>query len=252
MQSAAARSLVEARGLKKAFGLSPVLRDVHFDVFPGEVVAVLGPNGAGKSTLLRILGCIARANAGTLALFGTDCHPGRPTPDVLGRIGFLGHEAMVYEDLSPQQNLELFARLYSRGRRGVRAEDGSPEAVARASLELVGLAHARDRATRALSRGMLQRLAIARATQHEPPLLLLDEPFTALDESGLELLSGIVRRRAADGAGVVMITHDLARVSELATRVVVLVGGRVAYDASPVPPQGDLAHDYRRLTGLAV
>ena len=248
MQPEAARSLVEARGLRKAFGLSMVLRDVHFEVFPGEVVAVLGPNGAGKSTLLRILGCIARANAGALALFGTDCHPGRPTRDVLGRIGFLGHEAMVYEDLSPQQNLELFARLY----RGVCNDHRTPEAIARTSLERVGLSYARDRGTRALSRGMLQRLAIARATQHEPPLLLLDEPFTALDESGIELLSGIVRGRAAEGAGIVMITHDLARVSELATRVVVLVGGRIAYDASPVPPPGDLAHDYRRLTGLAV
>ncbi|MFN8600004.1 MAG: ABC transporter ATP-binding protein [Candidatus Binatia bacterium] len=248
MQSGAARSLVEARGLAKAFGLSPVLRDVDLDVLPGEVVAILGPNGAGKSTLLRILGCISRARAGRLALFGTDCHPGRPTRDVLGRIGFLGHEAMVYEDLTPQQNLELFARLY----RGVHAGGGSPETTARTSLERVGLAHARERATRALSRGMLQRLAIARATQHEPPLLLLDEPFTALDESGIELLSDILRTRAAAGAGIVMVTHDLARVSELATRVVVLVGGRVAYDASPVPGPGDLAHDYRRLTGLDV
>lgn len=254
MQSGAARSLVEARGLAKAFGLTPVLRDVDLDVLPGEVVAILGPNGAGKSTLLRILGCISRARAGRLALFGSDCHPGRPTLDVLGRIGFLGHEAMVYEDLTPQQNLELFARLYrnARNARSVHAGDGTPEATARASLERVGLAHARERATRALSRGMLQRLAIARATQHQPPLLLLDEPFTALDESGIELLSGILRTRAAAGAGIVMVTHDLARVSELATRVVVLVGGRVAYDASPVPGPGDLAHDYRRLTGLDV
>jgi ABC-type multidrug transport system ATPase subunit len=248
MQPGAARSLVEARGLRKAFGLSPVLRDVDLDVFPGEVVAILGPNGAGKSTLLRILGCISRASRGQLALFGTDCHPGRATREVLGRIGFLGHEAMVYEDLTPQQNLEVFARLY----RGVRGGDGTPEAIARASLERVGLAYARERVTRALSRGMLQRLAIARATQHEPPLLLLDEPFTALDEAGVELLSAIVRQRAIDGAGIVLITHDLARVAELATRVVVLVGGRVAYDASPVPRSGDLAHDYRRLTGLAV
>ena len=247
MQSGAARSLVEARGLAKAFGLSPVLRDVDLDVFPGEVVAILGPNGAGKSTLLRILGCIARARSGSLALFGTDCHPGRPTRDVLGRIGFLGHEPMVYEDLTPQQNLELFARLY----RGVLG-DGTPESIARTSLERVGLLYARERSTRALSRGMLQRLAIARATQHEPPLLLLDEPFTALDESGIDLLSAILRARADGGAGIVMVTHDLARVSELATRVVVLVGGRVAYDASPVPGPGDLAHDYRRLTGLAV
>jgi ABC-type multidrug transport system ATPase subunit len=248
MQPGAARSLVEARALAKAFGLTPVLRDVDLDVLPGEVVAILGPNGAGKSTLLRILGCISRARAGRLSLFGTDCHPGRPTRDVLGRIGFLGHEAMLYEDLTPQQNLELFARLY----RGVRPGEAAPEATARASLERVGLAYARERATRALSRGMLQRLAIARTTQHEPPLLLLDEPFTALDESGIELLSGILRARAAAGAGIVMVTHDLARVSELATRVVVLAGGRVAYDASPVPAPGDLAHDYRRLTGLAV
>lgn len=247
MQSGAARSLVEARGLTKAFGLSPVLRSVDLDVLPGEVVAILGPNGAGKSTLLRILGCIARAHAGSLALFGSDCHPGRATRDVLGRIGFLGHEAMVYEDLTPQQNLEVFARLYSRAH-GER----TPDAIARASLERVGLAHAHGRPTRALSRGMLQRLAIARATQHEPALLLLDEPFTALDESGVDLLSAIVRQRAGHGAGIVMVTHDLARVSELATRVVVLAGGRVAYDASPVPAPGDLAHDYRRLTGLAV
>jgi ABC-type multidrug transport system ATPase subunit len=245
-----ARTMVEARALRKAFGMSPVLREVDLDVGAGEVVAVLGPNGAGKSTLLRVLACVSRAGAGRLALFGTDCHPGRPTLGVLGRIGFLGHEPMVYEDLTPQQNLELFARLY----RGVPGMDGAPDdaARARASLERVGLAHARSRPTRALSRGMLQRLAIARATQHDPPLLLLDEPFTALDESGIDLLTATIAARSAARAGIVMVTHDLARVSSLATRVVVLAGGRVVYDAAPVPPPGDLAHDYRRLTGLAV
>lgn len=246
MQAGGAGTLVEARGLRKAFGLSPVLRGVDLDVAAGEIVAVLGPNGAGKSTLLRILACVARASAGTLTVFGSDCHPGRAPRDVLGRIGFLGHEAMVYEDLTPLQNLELFARLY-------RAHgDGTPDALARASLTRVGLGHARERPTRALSRGMLQRLAIARATQHAPALLLLDEPFTALDEAGVELLAALLVQSAAAGAGVVMVTHDLARVTELATRVVVLVGGRVAYDASPVPGPGDLAHDYRRLAGLAV
>src|SRR5690606_5764298 len=172
-----------------------------------------GPNGAGKSTLLRLLACISRASAGTLALFDVDCHPGRPTPDVLGRIGFVGHEPLVYEDLTPRQNLELFARLY--GERG--AEDGAgAEQRARASLERVGLAHAMERPTRALSRGMLQRLAIARATLHHPELLLLDEPFTALDEAGSDLLEREIRSRAADGAAVVLVTHDLARASALA------------------------------------
>lgn len=247
MHGAGARSLVEARGLRKAFGPMPVLRDVELDVVPGEVVAILGPNGAGKSTLLRILAGISRARAGSLTVLGADCHPGRPPREVLGRIGYLGHEAMVYEDLTPRQNLELFARLYRRS-----FGDRTPQEIARASLARVGLDHARERPTRALSRGMLQRLAIARATQHEPALLLLDEPFTALDESGVDLLSALITERAAQGAGVVLVTHDLARVTELATRVVVLAGGRTVYDASPVPAPGDLAHDYRRLTGLDV
>jgi len=250
MQLGDARTLVEARALRKAFGLSPVLREVDLDVGRGEVIAVLGPNGAGKSTLLRLLACVSRAAAGRLSLLGHDCYPGRPTPAVLGRIGFLGHEPMVYEDLTPQQNLELFSRLY----RGVPGHDATLDdaARARASLERVGLAHAHGRSTRALSRGMLQRLAIARATQHDPALLLLDEPFTALDEAGSDLLAATIAQRAGRGAGIVMVTHDLSRVSALASRVVVLAGGRVVYDADPVPAPGDLAHDYRRLTGLAV
>jgi len=245
-----ARTLVEARALRKAFGVSPVLRAIDLDVGAGEVVAILGPNGAGKSTLLRLLGCVSRPAGGRLSLFGIDCHPGRATADVLGRIGFLGHEPMLYQDLTPFENLELFSRLY----RGVPGRDQTLDdaARARASLERVGLAHAHARPTRALSRGMLQRLAIARATQHDPPLLLLDEPFTALDEAGIELLAATIAARAAGGAGVVMVTHDLARVSSLASRVVMLAGGRVVYDAAPVPAPGDLAHDYRRLTGLDV
>jgi heme exporter protein A len=217
--------LIEARTLRKAFGPSLVLRDVDLDVGRGEVVAVLGPNGAGKSTLLRILACISRASAGRLSLFGADCHPGRPTRDVLARIGFLGHEPLLYEDLTPRQNLEFFARLYP-------ARDGSD---------------ARDPS---LSRGMLQRLAIARATLHAPELLLLDEPFTALDEAGCDLLGAEIERLAAAGTSVVMVTHDLARVAALAGRIVVLAGGRVVGDAAPVPAPGDLARTYRRLTGV--
>ena len=242
--------MIEARALRKAFGVSLVLRDVDLDVGRGEILAVLGPNGAGKSTLLRLLACISRANAGRLTLFGTDCHPGHPTLDVLARIGFLGHEPLVYQDLTPRENLELFARLYRQHCSALATTD--PAACARASLVRVGLAHAMERPTRALSRGMLQRLAVARATQHEPQILLLDEPFTALDEAGADLLADEIKRLAAVGAAIVLVTHDLARVASLAGRVVVLAGGRIAYDASPVPAQGDLAHDYRRLTGLAV
>jgi len=245
MQSAARRTLVEARALRKAFGVALVLRDVDLTVHAGEVVAVLGANGAGKSTLLRLLACISRASAGQLTLFDADCHPGRPSPDVLGRIGFLGHEPLLYEDLTPRQNLEVFARLYGR-----RDGNADPDQRARASLARVGLAQAMERPTRALSRGMLQRLALARATQHGPELLLLDEPFTALDEAGSELLAAEIRARAAAGAAVVLVTHDLARVSALADRMVVLAGGRVVADTSPVPATAELVRDYRRLAGL--
>lgn len=247
MQPAPARTLIEARALRKAFGLSLALRDVDLAVEPGESVAVLGPNGAGKSTLLRILACISRAGGGSLSLFGADCHPGRAPAEVLARIGFLGHEPLVYQDLTPRQNLELFARLYRR-----RGADGAtqPAAVARAGLERVGLGHAMERPTRALSRGMLQRLALARATLHRPELLLLDEPFTALDEAGSELLTAELNAFTAAGGTVVMVTHDLARVALLARRVVVLVGGRVLADGQVAGDPAELASGYRRLTGL--
>ncbi|MEW6272946.1 MAG: ABC transporter ATP-binding protein [Thermodesulfobacteriota bacterium] len=230
--------------------MSLVLRDVDLRVGAGEVVAVLGPNGAGKSTLLRLLACISRASAGELLLFDVDCHPGRPTPEVLGRIGFVGHEPLVYEDLTPRQNLEVFARLY--GPRGSGEDGADPRERARALLVRVGLAHAIERPTRALSRGMLQRLAIARATLHDPELLLLDEPFTALDEAGRDLLEGEIRARAAAGAAVVLVTHDLARAAALADRAVVLSAGRVVGESSPVPTASELTRDYRRLAGLEV
>ncbi len=247
MHGARRRNSVEARGLRKAFGASLVLRDVDLTVAHGETVAILGPNGAGKSTLLKVLAGIARPSAGALRLFDADCYPGRPTPDVLGRIGFVGHEPLVYEDLTPRQNLELYARLY--GARG--ADDGAtPTERARASLERVGLGHVMERATRALSRGMLQRLALARATLHRPALLLLDEPFTALDESASELLARELRARAAAGTSIVLVTHDFRRAAELADRLVVLAAGRLVGEASATQDEAQLARDYRRLAGL--
>jgi len=246
MQGAGRRTLVEARGLRKAFGASLVLRDVGLVLEEGRTIAILGPNGAGKSTLLKVLAGIARPSAGALELFGEDCYPGRPSADVLGRIGFVGHEPLVYQDLTPRQNLELYARLY--GARG--GDAASPSERARASLAHVGLGHVMERSTRALSRGMLQRLAIARATLHRPALLLLDEPFTALDEAGSELLAAELEARGAAGASTVLVTHDLRRAAQLADRVVVLAGGRVAGDLASSRDEARLARDYRSVTGL--
>jgi heme ABC exporter ATP-binding subunit CcmA len=239
---------IDARRLRKAFGPLPVLRDLDLGVGRGEALAILGPNGAGKSTLLRILACVSRPAGGSLHLFDGECYPRRPANDLLARIGFVGHEPLVYRDLTPRQNLEFTARLY-RGARGTA--DGREDArrIA-ATLSRVGLAAAAERPTRALSRGLLQRLALGRAMLHEPELLLLDEPFTGLDESGAELLAALLRAHRVAGGTTVLVSHDFERVSQLAARVVILARGRIALD-SPALPAGELLAAYRSLSGGA-
>ena len=242
MESDATPAPIAARGLLKSFGALPVLRGVDLVVERGQTVAILGANGAGKSTLLRVLACISRARRGSLRLFGVDCLPGRPTASVLSRLGFVGHDPLVYRDLTPLQNLEFFARAYAPGPSG--------GARARAALDAAGLGHVATRSTHLLSRGMLQRLALARADLHEPDLLLLDEPFTGLDEQGIDRLSALLLGLPAAGRSAVFTTHDLERVARIATRVVVLVGGVVRLDLSPVPPGSELADTYRAAGGF--
>jgi heme exporter protein A len=235
---------IAARDLRKSYGPLAVLRGIDLTVRRGEVVALLGPNGAGKSTLLRLLASVARANRGRLDLFGVDCHPGHADASVRARIGFVAHEPLLYRDLSPRANLDFFARLYDARSDGAGARS---DRIA-AALGRAGLARAADRATRTLSRGMLQRLALARATLHDPELLLLDEPFTGLDPAAADLLAALIEERRRAGA-VVIVSHDLARVAELASRAIVLSRGRIGLDLSPVPSHADLAHAYRSCAG---
>ncbi len=242
------RTLIAARALRKTFGVLAVLRGVDLDVAAGESLAILGANGAGKSTLLRLLACISRASGGSLRLFDTDCHPGRPTPGVLGRIGFLGHDPLVYRDLTPRQNLEFYARFYAAADRG--ASRGDAAARVGKALAQVGLAHLAERPTHTLSRGTLQRLAIARATLHDPELLLLDEPFNALDQEGSELLVALLEASRSAGRTAVFVTHDLARVARLASRAVILARGGLRVELAPVPQHDDLAEAYRQATGF--
>lgn len=228
---------VEARGLKKTYGLLPVLRGVDIDVPSHQILALLGANGAGKSTLLRCLAGISRPNGGSLKVLGAEWHPKRPERAALGRIGFVAHDPLVYLDLTPRQNLAFFARLY-----------GVPEARVAPQLERFGIARVSDRATRTLSRGTLQRLALARALLHEPGLLMLDEPFTGLDDAGQDLLSQTLVESAAAGAAIVLVSHDLARVAAIAHRAVVLAGGRIVADHSPAPGATELSLLYRAAT----
>jgi heme exporter protein A len=229
-------ALLEARGLRRSFGGLRVLRGVDLTVQPGEAVVVAGPNGAGKTTLLRLLAGLMRPEAGEVRVLG---RPVRGDGEAGRRaIGFVSHQSLLYDDLTLAQNFAFTARLY-----GI----AMPARVARAALDAAGLAARADESPRRLSRGLAQRAAIARALLHQPRLLLLDEPFTALDAAAAERLRTELGERLAAGLGIVVVTHRLGEVWRLATRVAVLADGRWACDE---PRDGDLESFLPRYHGL--
>ncbi len=206
---------IEARGLEKRFGPIPALRPLDLDVPGGATLAVLGPNGAGKSTLLRLLAGLSRPSAGTLRVGG----------DAGGRrerrrqVGLIGHATFLYPALTARENLVLAGRLCGLSDPGRRAD------ALLAELELEPLA---ERRVGSFSRGLAQRLAIARALVHEPPVLLLDEPFTGLDARAAERLAERLAAARGGRRTTVLVTHDLPRAAALCDRALVLVGGRAA------------------------
>jgi len=188
--------VIRARGLEKRYGAKRVLRDVDLDVGRGDVAVVTGPNGSGKTTLLRVVAGLLAPTRGELEV------------DVeRGRLGFLAHEPLVYRELTAIENLDLFGRLYRVPERRERIG---------MLLERFGLWDARGERVGAYSRGMQQRLALCRTLLHEPELLLLDEPYNALDAEGAELLDGELRE-LAETRTLVIATHDPERISSLAT-----------------------------------
>jgi len=227
---------VEARGLQRAYGRQRALAGVDLSLRAGETVALLGPNGAGKSTLVSILATLTTPSTGSITYGGAE-----PDESVRRAIGVIAHESLCYGDLSALENVRFFARLYDVPNAKRRAD---------AMVKRVGLSdEAARRPARTYSRGMLQRLAVARALVHEPTLLLADEPFTGLDKSGVELLGRLLAEERARGAIMLVVTHDFDAVAGLVDRVVVLHKGRVALD-EPAPPArsgGALAELYARV-----
>ncbi len=218
--------VIVAKGLERRFGALVALCGVDLSVGAGELVLVVGPNGAGKSTLMRILAGLATPTKGRVRVGGMDLHA---DPEARGAIGFLSHQTLVYDDLTARENLRFAAALH--GLDGV-------EARVQQALDAVGLSHRSDVRAGTFSRGMSQRLAIARATLHGPPVLLLDEPFTGLDSPGADALRQRLVVEREGGRVLVCVTHEPAEVWDIATRVVVLRGGRIALDA---PRPADLA-----------
>jgi heme exporter protein A len=207
---------ISVEGVWKFFGDYPALRNVQFAGERGCCIALLGRNGAGKTTLLRLMAGLSRPARGRVAIFG------KPTRDEESRqrIGVLGHGISLYDELSAFENLKLFGALY-----GVPA----PGKVALNWLQLTFLDHVKDALVREFSRGMRQRLAVARALLHEPALLLLDEPFTALDDRSISMLDGLLRDHLAKGNSVVLTTHQLREALALATHVALLERGALAH-----------------------
>jgi heme exporter protein A len=212
--------MIRVSGLTKQFGPFVALRDVSFTVEMGEFVSLLGPNGAGKTTLLRILATLARPTRGTVAIDGHALPKGA---DAARRhIGFLSHQPLLYGELTAEENLRFYARLYDVDDAGPRVD---------ALLEQVDLAERRNDRTRTFSRGMLQRLSIARVLLHDPRVALLDEPFTGLDPDASDRLAETLRRLHDGQRAVVMTTHDLDRGLALCDRALLIARGRLAYVA---------------------
>jgi heme exporter protein A len=216
-------TLIDAHGLTKGYGLRPVLRGLSLDVPRGQALALMGANGSGKSTFLRLLAGLSRPDGGTLTVGGWSMP--REVDRVRAHIGVVAHRPLVYEGLTARENLRFYGRLY--GLSGQEA-DGRITAL----LERVGLRRRADDVTRGFSRGMLQRLSLARALLHEPDILLLDEPFTGLDPAAVALLSQVIADAREAGKTVVMTTHDAAQAITLCDRVIVLARGEIAFDAS--------------------
>jgi len=213
---------VAAEGVWKFYGDFPALRNVQLTAAPGACLALIGRNGAGKTTLLRTIAGFSRPGKGEIKIFG---HSPRDT-QTRRYMGFIGHGISVYDELSALENLTLFGKLYGLP---------DPRKTALEWLERTGLERVRDGLVREFSRGMRQRLAVARAFLHGPKVLLLDEPFTALDDRAIAVLQRLLREALAEGKTIVMSTHQLREALELATHVALLNRGQVAFLGDRTP-----------------
>ena len=217
---------IAARRLEKRFGHATALTGVDLEVPAGSSLAVLGPNGAGKSTLLRLMAGLGRPSGGSLSICGEAAHDRAAR----ARVGFVGHATFLYAALTARENVLFAARLHR-----------VPDAAARVQERLAqeGLDGAAHLAAGALSRGMAQRLAVARGLVHDPEIVLLDEPFAGLDRRAAQRLAGRLADLRHEGRTAVLATHDVGLAAQVADLAIVLAAGRVAHEVRA--PQRDVA-----------
>ena len=213
--------------MHRSFGHVRALRGIDFRLDDGDSLAIFGPNGAGKTTLLRVLAGLLRPQQGEVLLDGVPL--GRPDAAHRRQVGLIAHYSLLYDGLTAAENLAFYASLYGIAERRV---------VVRRALEGVGLADRADDLVGTFSRGMVQRMAIARALLHEPRVVLLDEPFSGLDQRAAAALRSLLTRLRAERRTMVLVTHNIDEGLELATHAAIQVAGRLA---SFGPVDGDLA-----------
>ena len=209
---------IRVRKLTKAFGHLTALRGVDLELAEGEFLTLFGPNGAGKTTLIRIIASLARPSSGTVQIRGQDL--GKEATALRRQIGLISHQPLLYGDLTADENLRFFAKLYDLPDAAVRIN---------AVLEQVGLVSRRRDPVRTYSRGMAQRLTIARAVLHDPAIMLLDEPYTGLDLQAADMLRSVLQELAASNRTVILTTHNLEQGLEMCDRAAILNRGRIGW-----------------------
>lgn len=236
-----AGNAIEARNLTKIFGARKAVDRVSFDLLQGSFLSIFGPNGAGKTTLLRMLSTLNRPTQGTARVMSLDIveEPDRARDHV----GLISHQPMLYPDLSAEENLMLYAQLY-----GVV----DPRQRVLQLLDAVGLKHRRLDPVRTFSRGMTQRVSIARALVHDPAVVFLDEPYSGLDPHAVEIFDDLIES-VRERRTFVMVSHDLRKGFDMCTHALVLAKGRVvAFDSKDHLDFNDFSQLYRETVGMGV
>ena len=232
--TSAATPVLAVSDLTRSFGPRRAVAGVSFTLLPGECLALFGPNGAGKTTLLRVLAGLLKPTSGNARVSGIELPGGALAR---GEVGLISHHTMLYEALSPRENVAFAARLYGIRDASARVDD---------ALRRMAMIERADAPVRSLSRGMQQRVSIARAMVHSPRLVLADEPYSGLDESGARSLTALLEELRSAGTAIVIVTHNLVEGLALATRAAVMKAGKfVRTDAAERIDRGSYAVTYR-------
>lgn len=211
--------MIEIKKLTKQADNKTILKGIDLTIKKGETVGILGPNGAGKSTLLKVLATLVKPSTGEVSIGGFDLKKNQA--EIKKLFGYLPHSSLLYDHYSPLENLVFFGKIY-----GVKnAEERAIQLV-----KEVGLSFFLNDPVKNFSRGMIQRIAIARAIIHEPAILLLDEPHTGLDQGAIGILNNVILSMKEKGATTLMVTHDFKQAAELCDRIIIIKNGKIADD----------------------